>query len=766
MTIQRKLDRSWLIAWAFCALVIAVAIGLVQVDKAVAEEPGVPAFRIVDVRAEQGQLAVEAQHFYPDGSHWFYNLYTWQGREEYNHPRVLNEDGELLLEDESIAPYNTNDLGETYQYIGYSKVHFEKVEENASTTYKVVYVDNAYGNLDLDLLVVGSTQHEVLQVQGEPERKAELVWEYRNGADWKRHDYPFLNETSILQTISKAHKTRVEFGWSRDRGRTVLPYSTHSLKDASGAEALVERFEGLAWILVELGLTTYPPFEMRYDRIYTPKTFTIDGQEYPGEVSNLATILQEFERIDLRTENSKTYELGNLNRRTEFKKAVHYQTSEGEWETSSLRFLKVVDEDIWLMATHPIYNVYGTLNHISMVSPEGEAGARWYTPSQITYQENTAWYEHEGLRWTYTLSPSGIKLTSEVTSPRGPKEYPFVFLPLGETNPLRIDESGNATTVPEYDLGDLGPDAAYFYYEEYADEITGPEVVVPKAVIIGADGEYYSGGDWEIVDDYTIKFAFDDDILPVQAFPYVIDPTTTFKSSASTTVPFDCNVSEDAMSKPWSYYQTTQTAAASNTEATHRVYISSMGSAGSTSWKTFSWGLHDFDTSTLPDDALIISARFGVVSNYVQQTLVADRGMAIVGQEHASASVCTTADWSGSILNFGTDEALYSNPYPLEDIKANDQSYNYFELNGRGLNAVDPQGITGIGIANYSWVVNEEPTGNCCGYPISELSYRSADYSTSSKHPIFEVTYSYTSLFACPSSTETFILISIQKVLV
>ena len=80
LLILHKLDRSWLIVWTFCALVIGIAITLVQVDKAIAEEQ-VPAFRIVDVRAEQGQLVVEAQHFYPDGSHWFYNLYTWQGRE-------------------------------------------------------------------------------------------------------------------------------------------------------------------------------------------------------------------------------------------------------------------------------------------------------------------------------------------------------------------------------------------------------------------------------------------------------------------------------------------------------------------------------------------------------------------------------------------------------------------------------------------------------------------------------------------------------------
>ena len=51
--IHPKLDRSWLIVWTFCVLVIGIAITLVQVEGVIAEEPGVPAFRIVDVRAEQ-----------------------------------------------------------------------------------------------------------------------------------------------------------------------------------------------------------------------------------------------------------------------------------------------------------------------------------------------------------------------------------------------------------------------------------------------------------------------------------------------------------------------------------------------------------------------------------------------------------------------------------------------------------------------------------------------------------------------------------------
>ena len=56
-----------------------------------------PLFRIVDIRAEYGHLIVEAQHFNPDGSHWFYELYTFQGSEAYKHPRLTNELGRLFL---------------------------------------------------------------------------------------------------------------------------------------------------------------------------------------------------------------------------------------------------------------------------------------------------------------------------------------------------------------------------------------------------------------------------------------------------------------------------------------------------------------------------------------------------------------------------------------------------------------------------------------------------------------------------------------------
>ena len=155
--IRHRLDRSWFITWALSLIAIVLDFAIPSIVEAI--EP-VPAFRIVDVRAEQGQLVVEVQHFYPNGNHWFYELYTWQGREAYKYPRVTNEAGELLLEDNTVAPYRADGDDDPYQYIGYSKVYFEKTEAEGSnpTTYKVIHVDNAYANLQTAYYGLDSTR--------------------------------------------------------------------------------------------------------------------------------------------------------------------------------------------------------------------------------------------------------------------------------------------------------------------------------------------------------------------------------------------------------------------------------------------------------------------------------------------------------------------------------------------------------------------------------------------------------------------------------
>ena len=76
--------RSWSVVAIFFALILGVTLlaGLFDAPSALAAAD----FRIIGVEAEHGQMVVEAQHLHPDGSHWFYEKYTFQGREQYQRP--------------------------------------------------------------------------------------------------------------------------------------------------------------------------------------------------------------------------------------------------------------------------------------------------------------------------------------------------------------------------------------------------------------------------------------------------------------------------------------------------------------------------------------------------------------------------------------------------------------------------------------------------------------------------------------------------------
>lgn len=62
------------------------------------------AFTITEVFTQDGHLVVKADHFRPDGSAWFTENYTWQGREGLKQKRATNALGQLLLDDGTVAP--------------------------------------------------------------------------------------------------------------------------------------------------------------------------------------------------------------------------------------------------------------------------------------------------------------------------------------------------------------------------------------------------------------------------------------------------------------------------------------------------------------------------------------------------------------------------------------------------------------------------------------------------------------------------------------
>ncbi len=61
-------------------------------------------YRITDVRAQDGHLVVEVDHFNPDGTLWFAETYLWQGREGNKFLVAVDAQGRRLMDNGLPVP--------------------------------------------------------------------------------------------------------------------------------------------------------------------------------------------------------------------------------------------------------------------------------------------------------------------------------------------------------------------------------------------------------------------------------------------------------------------------------------------------------------------------------------------------------------------------------------------------------------------------------------------------------------------------------------
>jgi hypothetical protein len=206
-----------------------------------------------------------------------------------------------------------------------------------------------------------------------------------------------------------------------------------------------------------------------------------------------------------RTLNSKTFRNANGTYTAVIAQSpIHYKDNSGTFQDIKLAFVKQRDE-----FTSDKNNVKTQVSTRSLqtVNPKTGKGVVWIIPSQFTVSNNIATYTSHGLTWTYQLTSAGTKLSAKVAEPQGKKTYSFQYQLVGGAKGFMIDNK----------TGDL----------------IGDGFMVPKVTVTGKDGKDYPVSGWEMIGQNQIAFILDDSSVPKSAYPYVIDPTTTFDVTAS-----------------------------------------------------------------------------------------------------------------------------------------------------------------------------------------------------------------------------------------
>ncbi|HEX2057028.1 MAG TPA: hypothetical protein VHI71_01555 [Actinomycetota bacterium] len=222
-----------------------------------------------------------------------------------------------------------------------------------------------------------------------------------------------------------------------------------------------------------------------------------DGGEAPAECS-------AGELVGRRTRDSKTVQHEDCSYTTTFGRKLHFEADPGVWEEVDLAFR---EEGAGHVSDRNDVVVRVSGARLDVTASETAAGIRWLLPAPPTVDERRATFSARGLEWEYALTKSGVKLGASVATTRGPQTYDFPYQLVGGAADLTVDEAGN---------------------------LQGEGFHVPRAFAAGADGRVYEGGPWELLPGNRVSFEFDDSALPVEAYPYLLDPSTVFHEAVST----------------------------------------------------------------------------------------------------------------------------------------------------------------------------------------------------------------------------------------
>ena len=241
------------------------------------------------------------------------------------------------------------------------------------------------------------------------------------------------------------------------------------------------------------------------DKGSPPKVSTEKGIKLvKGNPSVWGAPLDSVEVLDQRTQNSKRFANKDGTFTEVLGNNLHYEISPGSWTDSVLDYK--LDANASVMDRHPVYRTVVGSEGITITDRGTGKGIRWITPMRPGVGANKASFRSNGLVWTYSNLDSGVKTEATVIRPQGFKTYSFKYRLQGGAEELTVDSAGN---------------------------IIGDGFVVPRSFVIGANREIYETSAWVLMPGGRLQFSFNDGILPPEAYPYIIDPSTTFQPDSA-----------------------------------------------------------------------------------------------------------------------------------------------------------------------------------------------------------------------------------------
>lgn len=307
------------------------------------------------------------------------------------------------------------------------------------------------------------------------------------------------------------------------------------------------------------------------------------------------------EIVSRRKQNAKHFSLGGRSRQAVFAPHQHYLNDQGNWDEVNLSF--TADGLNWRIDRH-LLNYRADATGLSVFHKSTGRGIKFLfsrRPDRVLARA-VEWELADGTIWRLQARKTGLKTTARILTRRGPRTYRFDAEMLGGLAPPQEHASGN---------------------------LVHQQFIIARPVIDGADGIQYETSGWRIVAGEA-AFDFDDTALPDTAFPYIIDPTTTFNVAAS--------ADDGTAQRVENVYPPTAGASAADNDLAVRIdrtfstpnYISRVG-------------LIRWDTSSLPDDATIDSATLRLWALASTKQNANDRS---VEAEWYDAETITTADYS------------------------------------------------------------------------------------------------------------------------